>query len=82
MNHQLHSTALIEKPFRDNRSLRGNRAQNRASRQDIFHNLFGAALIQAAFLCRANQHAGPRRCQRDCNIEPRAYLLPQLGDVL
>src|SRR5438270_11739131 len=50
MNHQLHAAAFIEKPLRDNCSLSGNGAQNRASRENIFHNLFRSALIQATFL--------------------------------
>src|SRR5713226_493354 len=50
VNHELHAATFIEEPLRDDRSLRRNRAQNRASRQDVFHNLLGGTLIEAAFL--------------------------------
>src|SRR6266481_3232463 len=50
MNHQLHAAAFIEKPLRYNCSLSRNVAQNRASRENIFHNLFRSALIQPTFL--------------------------------
>ena len=42
VNHQLHAAAFVEESLGDNRLLRGNRAQHRAARHDVFHSLLGA----------------------------------------
>ena len=90
MDHQLHAAAFIEKSLGDNRLLRGNRAQNRAPRLNIFHNLLGATLIQAAFL---HQPTCGRTLRRRWNgtcfarprgqiIQPGAHLFSNVGHLL
>jgi hypothetical protein len=52
VNDELHAAALIEKPFGDDGSLFGHRAENSLPAQDVFDSLLGASRVQAAFLAK------------------------------
>ena len=49
VNHELHAAAFVEEALGDNRLLGWNRSENCAAGNDVFHDLFGARVVEAAF---------------------------------
>ena len=49
VNHQLHAAAFVEKALGDHGGLRGNGAQYGAAGEDVFDDLLGAGIVEAAF---------------------------------
>jgi hypothetical protein len=49
VNHQLHPTAFVEEPLRDDRGLRGNGSEHRPAGNNVLDSLLGPGTIQPAF---------------------------------
>ncbi len=87
MDHQLHAAAFVEKALGNYSLLSRDRTQNCPALQDVFDRLFGAGIIESAFLlepvhgCR---HIGLRRGEADRRRmgQHLTDLLPQISDVL
>src|SRR5580700_6695582 len=87
VNHQLHAAAFVEETFRDDRILRGDRAEDRPAGNDVLHGLLRAGSIESAFFFEPAK----RRSGRVKIPEQRAIydgfrhvrdLLPQFRDLL
>ena len=48
VDHQLHAAALVEEALGDNRLLGWNRSEDCAAGDDVFDDLFGARVVEAA----------------------------------
>src|SRR5882672_11200158 len=87
VNHQLHSAALVEETFRDNRCLCGNRSQDRPAGNDVLYGLLRAGPIESAFLFEPTKSRSgcakvPERRAIDDGFRHVGDLLAQLGYLL
>src|SRR5690348_7527816 len=50
VDDELHAAAFVEEALGDDRCLRGDRTEQRAAGQNVFDGLFGAGVVQSAFV--------------------------------
>src|SRR5579864_753906 len=87
VNHQLHSAAFVEEPFRDDRCLRRNHPENGPAGNNVLDSLLRAGSIESAFIFEPTKRRtgcveiAERRAIDDAFRHVR-NLLAQLGYLL